>query len=352
MKKTFVSLALIFGMLSSANAEYRIIQTDKPGGGGSVWTSTVLRQLNKFMDEPIVMEHIPGARNIPGANKFQKEYRFDNKYLLTTVGSNSTNLLMEKTDYNFADWDAIGGQNLDMIVGRSVKFDGSQKLVWGNTAGLVDSTGMALMICGNLENMDAYLKCWNEKAKYVSGVSSADQKLSFLRGEFNVTRDSPAAWNKNYSKNTDVTIWYSNGIWDSKNAKQIPNPNFNDKHFFVNVFKDKWGVEPKGEMYDVYSLLIPANNAMQKVIWVNKGNPNTKKIREAFKRMLADKESMAQLDKDLGGSYGWFVGDEMNKVYNQVFSNVTEVQLKNITKWYTNALKADSLYKPEMITKK
>jgi hypothetical protein len=350
LKKIIFSLLLLVS--SFANAEYRIVVTDAPGGGSSVWTTAVIKQLNKFTDEPIVIEHIPGARNIPGANKFHNDLRTNPKYLLSTVGSNATNLLVEKVDYNFKDYDAIGGENLDIIVGRSVKFNYSQKLVWGNTAGLVDTTGMALMLCGNLPTMDDYISCWKQKAVWVSGVSSADQKMMVLRGEFNVTRDSPASWNKNYSDNKDITVWYVNGVYDLKQKKQVANPNFPADYFLPNAFKLKWGVYPKGEMYESYKLLANVNNVLQKTIWVNKGNPNTEKLRTALRKMLADKESMAALDKDLGGSYGWFVGEDMDTVAADLYKNVPATNLKNIVLWYNNALNTQSVFKPEMVTAK
>lgn len=349
MKKLVLLLAFF---ASVAQAEYRVVVTDPPGGGSSVWTTMVVKQLNKFTDEPIVLEHIPGARNLPGANKFHNELRFDNRYMLTGVGSHATNLYVEKVDFDWSKYDAIGGQNLDIIVGRNVKFDYSQKLVWGNTGGLMDTTGFALMLCGNLPNMDAYLSCWKQKAIWVGGVNSADQKMNYLRGEFNVTRDPPPSWVKNYSENKDTTLWYTNGLYDLKTKKQVPNPNYPAEFFFENAFKAKWGVAPKGEMYDIYKTLTSTNNALQKVFWINKGNPNTPKLREALRKMTQDKEAMAAIAKESGGDYPWFIGDDMNQVAKDVYQGVTEKQLKNIVKWYAGALGTQSLYKPEMATKK
>lgn len=349
LKKMLLLFALCTGI---AHAEYRVVVTDPPGGGSSVWTTTVLKQLNKFTDEPIIMEHIPGARNLPGANKFHNDLRFDNRYMLVGVGSHATNILVEKVDFDWSKYDAIGGQNLDIIVGKNTKFDYSQKLVWGNTGGLMDTTGFALMLCGNLPSIDSYVSCWKQKAIWVGGVSSADQKMMFLRGEFNVTRDPPPSWVKNYEGNKDVAIWYTNGLYDLKTKKQVANPNYPKEYFFEEAFKKKWGVAPKGEMYDIYKLLTTTNNALQKVFWINKGNPNTPKLREALRKMTQDKEAMAEIAKESGGEYPWFIGDDMNKVTQEVYKNVNASDLQNIVKWYDTALGTQSLFKPEMVTKK
>jgi hypothetical protein len=356
----FKKMILLFALCTSiAHAEYRVVVPDPPGGGISTWTTMVVKQLNKFTDEPIVLEHIPGARNLPGANKFHNDLRFDNRYMLAGAGSHATNILVEKVDYDWSKYDAIGGQNLDIVVGRNPKMTDTTKLVTGNNGGIMDTTGYVLMLCGNLPSIDSYISCWKQKAVWVAGVNSSDQKMMILRGEFNVTRDPPGSWKKNYEFHPEVgtwntpsvEIWYTNGLYDLKTNKTLANPNYPKEYFFEEAFKKKWGVMPTGEMYDIYKLLTTTNNVLQKTIWINKGNPNTPKLREALRKMTQDKQAMAEIAKESGGEYQWFIGDDMNRITKEIYGNVSEHNLRNIVKWYAS-LGTQSIFKPEMVTKK
>lgn len=333
-----VFFALVFSASVFAGDTYRMVVPDVPGSGASVWATAVTKQLNKYTDKPIVLEHIPGHRNTPGVNKFHNTLRFDNDYMLMTVGSNASNVLVEKVDYDYAQYDAIGGENLDIIVGRLKSYNFDSTLVWGNSAGLVDTLGMALYLCGNLKTTDEYVACWRAKAKWVNGVGSRDQKLYVLRGEYNVYRDSPAAWNKHWAKEDAGTLWYTNGIYSTAKKTNIPNPNFDASFFFPEVFKKKWGAYPRGEFYESYRALTITNNALQRVLWVNRGNPNRDKLVTALRKVLADPECMEGLNKDLGGSYAWTVGTDVDAIVKTVYGEVKDSNKKQIATWYREAL--------------
>ena len=72
MKKFIFSLALMLTSLV-AIADYRLIIPQNPGEGTSVWGSIVAKEWEKKLGEKIVLEHIPGANDIPGFNKFHNE---------------------------------------------------------------------------------------------------------------------------------------------------------------------------------------------------------------------------------------------------------------------------------------
>jgi hypothetical protein len=342
MKFFSLLTALLISTTALAADPYRMVVPDKPGSGASVWATAVVKQLNKHTDRPIVLEHIPGNRNTPGVNKFHNKLRFDNDYLLMTIGSNASNVLVEKVDYDYSMYDAIGAENLDIIVGRSKNYNFESTLVWGNSAGLVDTLGMALYICGNLKTTKQYIDCWNSKAKWVNGVGSGEQKLYVMRGEYNVFRDSPAAWSKHWATNDATTLWYTNGIYSVEKKTNVPNPNFDSSFFFPEVFKQKWGVYPTGEFYESYRALVITNNALQRVLWVNKGNPNREKLVTALTKMLNDPEAMAELKKDLGGVYKWNIGNDINNIVKTVYGGVKTSNKKQIAAWYKDALGQNS----------
>ena len=86
LKKLIVATTLFVATLTTtAQAEYRLIVPSGPGSGGATWASVVAEQLTKFTDEPIVLQHVPGARNIPGLNMFHNKFRFDDKTIVVVL---------------------------------------------------------------------------------------------------------------------------------------------------------------------------------------------------------------------------------------------------------------------------
>ena len=57
---------MMIGMTSTASADYIFVVPQKPGGGTTVWTEIVAKELAPFLGEKIIIKTIPGARDIPG----------------------------------------------------------------------------------------------------------------------------------------------------------------------------------------------------------------------------------------------------------------------------------------------
>ena len=66
MKKMFSMLsALVITttlMIGSAMADYRLIIPSPQGTGTSIWGQTVAAELEKYLGEKIIVEHIKGAK--------------------------------------------------------------------------------------------------------------------------------------------------------------------------------------------------------------------------------------------------------------------------------------------------
>ena len=122
MYKYLIAAAIAVASLS-ARADYTMIVPDSPGSGGAVWASVIAKHLSKYTDEPIVLQHVPGARNIPGMNAWHNKFRHDDKTMVVSLGSHAVNFLLEPVDYNFADYSVIGMMNLDLIVGHNKAHD-------------------------------------------------------------------------------------------------------------------------------------------------------------------------------------------------------------------------------------
>ena len=107
---------------------------------------------------------------------------------------------------------------------------------------------------------------------------------------------------------------------------------------------------PRGPLYEAYTLSRNFRDVLQKALWVNKGNPNTERLRAALKKMITDPEAAAALEKDTG-RYEWIVGDAGNKVVDRIRRNITEQRLQDMVWWHENAYRFPSMYKPYLINK-
>lgn len=346
-------LSLAVGV-TVAHADYTLIVPQSPGGGTSVWADIVARGLSKYTDEPVVIRHIPGARDIPGFNEFHNKLRHDNKTIMVAHGGNSVSYLLDKVDYDYRQYDSIGMMNLDIVVGKHTSADPktSKFTVAGGSGYEPDGMAMAMIVCGPQPggSIDAYLSCFKERIVWVGGVKGNEKRLAFLRGEFNTTRESAAAWIKHYVNNPDVKnneIWFTHGVYDMKNKRQVDDPNFPGTQFEVQ-YKKLWGKNPEGELYNSYQLMRNWRDVLQKSLWVNKGNPNIEKLRAALTKMLSDKETLAELEKDTG-KYEWIVGKDGNAVIDELDKLITDSALKGAVRWNKEAYGFPSVFKSELI---
>lgn len=350
MKRLLATLALVIG--TQANADYTLIVPQGPGGGTSVWAGIIAKNLSKYTDEPVVVRHIPGARDIPGYNEFHNKLRFDDKTIMVAHGGNGVSFLLDKVDYDYRQYDAIGMMNLDIVVGKNVKVDAKTGHfnIAGSSGMEPDGAAIAMLVCGPQPGgaIDAYLKCWKKRVTWVNGIKGAEKRLGFLRGELNLTRESPAAWFKFWAdKAKNNKVWFTHGTYDLSANRQVADSNFPGTQF-EDVYKKLWGQLPSGELYEAYRLTRNWRDVIQKSLWVNKGNPNTEKLRAALSKMLADPEAVAAIEKRTG-RYGWIVGNDGNKVIAELSKLITEPALKGAVRWNQEAYGFPSVYKPELL---
>ena len=116
------AIASVF-MVTQAMADYTLIVPQAPGKGTSVWGEIIAKNLEKFIGEPVVVRHIPGARDIPGFNKFHKSLRFNDKTIMVAHGGNGVSYLLDKIDYNYFDYELIGSMNNDIVLGKQAGKD-------------------------------------------------------------------------------------------------------------------------------------------------------------------------------------------------------------------------------------
>ena len=342
---------LLISSAAIAHADYRFIVPQEPGAGTSIWAGVVGRELEKKLGEKIVIEYIPGARDIPGTNKFQNELRFDPKTVMVAHGGNAESFLVEKVDYQYKDWEPIGLQNLSIVVGYKKDTDPFKEIRFAAGSGNnPDAMAMTMLICGPMPTMQAYAECYKSKFKFVNGMKAPERRLAYMRGELTAQRETPVAWNKFYANMDNSVTWFSHGILDIKTGKTMSDKNYPGKGSFQEVYKAKWGVEPKGDLYDAYMLVKSYRDTLQKSMWVNKGNPNADKLRKALTEMLADKEAMARIN-ELAGDYPWLVGKDAYKATDALNKLTTRKALKDLVWWSSTVFGVEAIYKDDIAMK-
>ena len=207
-------LTILFTLFTfSALADYTMIIPQKPGSGTSQWAMIVAKHMEKHLDEKIKLKHIPGARDIPGFNKFHNELRFDDKTIMVSHGGNGVSFLTEKVDYDYNQYEAIGGMNLTIVMGSK---DLKDKAIFAGGSGNVpDAMALTLYMCGNLSSLTEYKKCFEDKITFVKGMKGSERRLAFKRGELNITRENPAAYKKHAK---GVEVLFTHGVYNLNKA--------------------------------------------------------------------------------------------------------------------------------------
>jgi hypothetical protein len=346
LKKIIAAMML---MTSVAVADYNLIVPQNPSGGTSVWAQIVVKEWEKHLGEKINLVYKPGARDQLGPNEFQNSLRQDNKNILVSHGGNGISYLMEPVDYNYLDWESVGMMNLNIIVGARADADTRRGPIrFAAGSGTTPEIMAIVMLIGG---PDAdYKKVFEQNIVWVKGMAGSERRLAFIRGDLNGTRENPAAYKKHVEPLVDkgeAITWFHHGLLDVASGKHSDDPNFSAPTF-ETLYKKTWGVEPKGDFYDAYRMVKSWRDTLQKAFWVNRGNPNKQKLIDALNRMLADPESVAAIEKNVG-RYQWLIGTDGDRAVKVLKTFITAPALKTLTDFGKDQLGYNTVYKEGLI---
>lgn len=351
-KKLLLSLALV---TTSAMAEYKFIVPQEPGAGTSVWATIIARNLEPYLGEKIVIQHIQGARDIPGFNKFHNELRKDPKTIMVSHGGNAESYLGERVDYDYRLYEPIAAQNLSIVTAHRKDFNpyaADSKIKFAAGSGNnPDLMAFTLLVCGDLPSLEAYKQCYNNRAIFVKGMKAGERRLAFMRGELNATRETTAAFIKHVDpliEKNEAVLWFSHGILDLNTGKVVMDSNYPEAGSLEQVYRKKWGKAPRGPLYEAYILAKQYRDVLQKALWMEKNNPNALRVKGAIVAMLNDPKAVAEIERD-SGKYSWLIGPDMVKALDTLQGLTTERTLKNFVWWQKEALGVESIYKPELV---
>ena len=346
LKKIIAAMML---MTSVAVADYNLIVPQNPSGGTSVWAQIVVKEWEKHLGEKINLVYKPGARDQLGPNEFQNSLRQDNKNILVSHGGNGISYLMEPVDYNYLDWESVGMMNLNIIVGARADADTRRGPIrFAAGSGTTPEIMAIVMLLGG-PNAD-YKTVFEQNIIWVKGMEGSERRLAFIRGDLNGTRENPAAYKKHVEPLVDkgeAITWFHHGLLDVASGKHSDDPNFSAPTF-ETLYKKTWGVEPKGDFYDAYRMVKSWRDTLQKAFWVNRGNPNKQKLIDALNRMLADPESVAAIEKNVG-RYQWLIGTDGDRAVKVLKTFITAPALKTLTDFGKDQLGYNTVYKEGLI---
>ena len=349
MKKILMS-AVVALFPFAAMADYTFVVPQKPGAGTSTWTEIVVAELQKYLDEKIVISYNPGARDIPGFNKFHNELMSDDKTVMVSHGGNGVSFLQEEVDYNYADYDSIGLMNLNIIAGKKAGADMSTGVKFAGGSGMVpEGLAMTMLICGPDKSVDEYVACFKDNVVWVKGMGGGDRRLAFKRGELNGTRENPASFKKHVGPQIEAgtaEVWFHHGILQA-DGSHGDDPNYPGLQFEI-LFEQKWGVAPSGDLYDAYKLVKSFRDGLQKAIWVRKGNPNAAVLRAALTEMANNPESVAVLQKKVG-LYEWKIGTDGDAQRDTLMTFITPDALSTLVDFNIRAFGLKSIYKENLV---
>ena len=331
MKKILITLLTSLLVSTSALADYKMVIPQKPGGGTSQWATIIAKYLEPHLGEKIKLVHIPGARDIPGFNKFHNELQFDEKTIMVSHGGNGVSYLTENVDYDYKDYDPIGGMNLTIIIGE--KNLGDHIYFSGGSGNIPDVMALTLYMCGNLNSFDAYEKCYKDNITFVKGMSGSERRLAFNNGELNITRENPAAYKKHAKA---AKLLFTHGVFDLDEEKVVDDRNHPGMSF-DKIFTTKWGEAPKGDFYDAYMLVKNYRDVLQKALWMSKDNPNAEKVTKALINMLQDPGAVKAINKAVG-NYDWFIAQELLDAVNYLENKKNPDTKTYLIKWQREVL--------------
>ena len=349
-KKLLVTAAVAVSFATSAFADITLVVPQKPGSGTTVWTEIVAKELEPFLGEKINIKLIPGARDIPGFNKWHNELRELDDHFMVSHGGNGVSFLADKVDYNYDDYESIGLMNLNIIAAHRTDAD-KNKPSFSSGSGMVpEAFAMTLLICGPDKSVDEYISCFKENVTWVAGMKGSERRLAFKRGELSGTRENPAAFKKHAQPvidEGDAELWFHHGILDAANASHSDDPNYPGYQLEI-LFEQKWGFAPSGDFYNSYVLVKSFRDGMQKAIWANKGNPNSAKLQAALTAMSQDADAVAAIQKKVG-NYEWLIGADGDQQRDTLMTFITEDALKNLVKFNVEALSLKAIYKADLV---
>lgn len=327
MKFILTLVASLLFTVTSAMAEYRLVVPSPKGTGTAIWADVVAAELEKYLGERVIVENIKGGKGNVGLETFNTKYKDDPKTILLAHGGNANAWLIENVNWSFKNWAPIMIQPYNITTTIKSDFDWqNEKLNLADCSGCVPETlGWTLLIG------------W-DNINFVRKMSAGDAKQAWLRGDFNYIREPASRHIKNtlpMVEGGEALRLFNHGMFTPNNGF-VQDPNWPDTPMVTDLYKDTFGKDPSGDVYEAYILSAVWRDGLQKGLFMHPG-ANTEAVVDAFERMMANEDSRKYLISKLG-DYPMYFGEESNIIMDSLYGYVTKERLKLLVDFAKNKM--------------
>jgi len=327
MKFILTLVASLLFTVTSAMAEYRLVVPSPKGTGTAIWADVVAAELEKYLGERVIVENIKGGKGNVGLETFNTKYKDDPKTILLAHGGNANAWLIENVNWSFKNWEPIMIQPYNITTTIKSDFDWqNEKLNLADCSGCVPETlGWTLLIG------------W-DNINFVRKMSAGDAKQAWLRGDFNYIREPASRHIKNtlpMVEGGEALRLFNHGMFTPNNGF-VQDPNWPNTPMVTDLYKDTFGKDPSGDVYEAYILSAVWRDGLQKGLFMHPG-ANTEAVVDAFERMMANEDSRKYLISKLG-DYPMYFGEESNIIMDSLYGYVTKERLKLLVDFAKNKM--------------
>ena len=327
MKFVLAIITTFLLTVTSAFADYKLVVPSPKGTGTAIWADVVAAELEKYLGERVIVENIKGGKGNVGLETFATKYKDDPKVILLAHGGNANAWLIENVKWSFKDWEPILIQPYNITTTVASDYDWQNDLL-----NLADCSGCVPETLGW-----TLLKGWNN-INFVRKMSAGDAKQAWLRGDFKYIREPASRHIKNTIPMVDngkAIRLFNHGMF-TPNKGFVQDPNWPDTPMVTDLYKETFGKEPSGDIYEAYILSAVWRDGLQKGLFMHPG-ANSKEVVDAFERMMANEGSKQHLISKLG-DYPMYLGDDSNIIMESLYSYVTKERLKLLVDFAKNKM--------------
>ena len=177
-----------------------------------------------------------------------------------------------------------------------------------------------------------------DNINFVRKMSAGDAKQAWLRGDFNYIREPASRHIKNtlpMVEGGEALRLFNHGMFTPNNGF-VQDPNWPDTPMVTDLYKDTFGKDPSGDVYEAYILSAVWRDGLQKGLFMHPG-ANTEAVVDAFERMMANEDSRKYLISKLG-DYPMYFGEESNIIMDSLYGYVTKERLKLLVDFAKNKM--------------
>lgn len=336
----FLQLLLVFDPVASLAQEYfkgkivKIIAGFPAGGGVDAEARLIARYLGRYIpgSPSFVVQNMPGAGGMVAANWFETLAKPDGLTLQYISSSSITQQVfaVEGTKFNLRNWDLLGSivRSTSVALGRPDKLErltdpSKPSLAVGSRTG--DDSWNTMFLWGA-----EYLK-WN--VRWILGYGGGgEMRLAFQRGESDLYATA------NLQSLRELTTagfhpFVQQGRLNSSGKFQR-RPEFPNVPTFSEMIDKK---RPVGAAWQSYVSWAGADGTGRPLFAPPKTSRDvTRILRDAFARLEADKEFLADLSQVAGDDAEILTAKEADPILRQLLTTSPEVQafVNHMTKKY------------------